>query len=201
MSAPIRCFMLEETKLVRLMLRRFTFSEATLALSPINCTKADWGHEAWFPFPAADGEYWPARLDGDVLKSYDDVGPPHDDPRWPTRCERCGEPIPEKGEWQVFQDRVYRRVDTGEMLVLRDAPPGAMWDGGDSWHHAKGPDGISLHVALPPNGGDDYWCVDGPANNGPGWTRTGTVPNITARPSILTKRYHGYLTDGFLVEC
>jgi hypothetical protein len=56
-------------------------------------------------------------------------------------------------------------------------------------------------VALPPDGGDDLWMVDGTASNGPGWTREGKPPKVTARPSILTPRYHGWLTDGFLVRC
>jgi hypothetical protein len=63
--------------------------------------------------------------------------------------------------------------------------------------YKKRSDGIMLCVKTP--GGD--WIVDGPSNNGNGWERTGTVPKITATPSILMARYHGWLRDGWLVEC
>ena len=47
------------------------------------------------------------------------------------------------------------------------------------------------------------WCVDGPANNGPGWDRTGdptaVPPTVTATPSIQCRSYHGWLRDGKLV--
>lgn len=45
------------------------------------------------------------------------------------------------------------------------------------------------------------WLVDAPSKQGSPWTREGKPPKVTARPSILTSRYHGFLTDGFLVEC
>jgi hypothetical protein len=97
------------------------------------------------------------------------------------------------GHWQVFQDQIYRRADTGEEYTLRDAPPGAMYIA--TWHDNH------LRVCLPPNGGHDYWDVDGPSKNGNGWTRSGDLPNVTANPSILTPRYHGFLRGGWLEEC
>jgi hypothetical protein len=99
-------------------------------------------------------------------------------------------------EWQVFQELLYVCKVTGEEMTLRKARIGAMWDA--SWYLEKGPDGLSLVVRLP-DGHD--WHVDGPASNGGGWTRTGDAPRITVRPSILTPKYHGWLTDGQLVEC
>lgn len=162
------------------------------------------GHDAWVLFPGPDSGAWPVRWCSDpghdkCLDIYEDVAPPHDDPRWPAKCDQCGAPFPEFATWQVFQELIYRRADSGQEMTLRDAPPGAMWDAG--WYWEKGPDGKSLCVCLPPGGGLDYWHVDGPAKGGGRWTRTGVPPNVTANPSILTPRYHGWLRDGRLVDC
>jgi hypothetical protein len=124
----------------------------------------------------------------------------HDDPRWPVQCA-CGEPFTEKDTWQIFQDGIWSRPDTGEELTLRQwqKVPGAMWDAW--WYHTTwvGPDGLSLVVALPDG---REWLMDGPAkgSNRP-WTRTGVPPIVTATPSILTPGYHGWLRDGVLVPC
>ncbi len=51
-----------------------------------------------------------------------------------------------------------------------------------------------INLRLPDN---SDWCPDAPATNNPnGWTVTGEVPNITVRASILTDRYHGWITNG-----
>lgn len=134
------------------------------------------------------------------------------DSRWPQHCA-CGYEFVPEDDWQLNQEEIYVSTDParpGEWSS-RKLPPGAMfnawWCGGDRDNPTKpspGGDGIWLAVALPPNGGDDTWIVDGKASNNPspvGWHRTGTVPNITANPSILTPRYHGWLRDGVLVEC
>lgn len=127
------------------------------------------------------------------------------DPRWPAACAHCGRAFGDDAKWQVSRDRLHARSDGGPPCTLRDAPPGAMWDA--PWYgDTKGPDGRALVVKTP--GGE--WFVDGPSyhDNGSvqserGWTRTGEVPRITARPSILMHRsgYHAFLTDGVLVSC
>lgn len=126
----------------------------------------------------------------------------HDDPRWPKACP-CGYVFPETDEWQAMDERLYKRSDTGAVLLMKDMAPGAMWNA--TWYletgFIKSPDGIALCVKLP-DGTD--WLIDGHANNSnviPAWTRTGTPPKITARPSILTPGYHGFLTDGVLTSC
>jgi hypothetical protein len=125
-----------------------------------------------------------------------------DDPRWPAACA-CGRPFTAHESRQLFSDRLYERVDgAGERFSLRDAPPGAMRDAieyHDSSRNMVGPDGVSLMVKLP-GGPHEWWCVDGPSNTGGRWTREGAIPNVTASPSILTPRYHGYLRDGRLVD-
>jgi hypothetical protein len=123
----------------------------------------------------------------------------HDDPRWPTLCDACGYAFIETDHWQIFQQRLYRRVDNGMLLTLRNFPTGAMWDA--HWYPRKGPDGRCVVVQTPAG----EWMIDAPSTSGQPWTRTGEVPNITARPSILinnrsTPDYHGWLTDGVLEE-
>jgi hypothetical protein len=130
------------------------------------------------------------------------------DPRWPSRCA-CGYEFLETDHWQVFTDSIMRDQASGREWPMRELPPGAMYDAW--WYRDEdgkgragegvGADGLCLCVCLPPGGGLDYWHVDGPAKGGGNWTRTGTVPNITATPSILTPRYHGWLRNGALVEC
>lgn len=131
--------------------------------------------------------------------------PPHDDPRWPTHCI-CGYAFIDDDAWQVFPSRLYIRQDTGVQITLHEAEPGMIWDA--PWYLDfnppwAGPDGRSLVMRLP---GGGEWTIDGPSSNGPGWTRTGEPPKITARPSILSygsakrKGYHGWLTDGVLSD-
>lgn len=124
---------------------------------------------------------------------------PRDDPRWPVQCA-CGYRFTAVDAWQLFCRSIYRRADTDEEMTIEDAPAGAMWDAfwmGEPW---RGQDGRSLCVKLPPGGQADYWHIDGPSRDGGHWTRTGTPPLITARPSILTPKYHGWLTDGVLSD-
>ena len=127
-----------------------------------------------------------------------------DDPRWPKECV-CGYEFMETDMWQVPYSAIMRRMDTGEEMTWREAPPGAMRDA--TWlHDIKGyesQDGKVLVVKLPVG----EWVIDGPASGGGKWTRTGSPPIITARPSIgVLKKdggfaYHAFLTDGILREC
>lgn len=126
--------------------------------------------------------------------------PPHTDPRWPTQCT-CGYIFKEDDFWQIVPHRLYSRSDTVGMLTLREATAGMFWDAtwliGVHASHPCGPDGRFLIMKLP-DGRD--WAMDGPATNGPGWTRTGTLDNLTVTPSILSTGYHGYLTNGILTD-
>jgi hypothetical protein len=42
------------------------------------------------------------------------------------------------------------------------------------------------------------WCIDQKSSNGEGWTVVGNAPQVTASPSILVPRYHGFLQNGVL---
>lgn len=126
------------------------------------------------------------------------------EPQWPTKCDYCDYVFQDADTWQWNEEQLYKKEGTEDLYTLRKAPVGAMWDA--HWFKRftedsgfkKRPDGIVLVVMTP--GGD--WCVDGPSNNGNGWDRSGTVPEITAHPSILIgTKYHGWLRNGWLEEC
>ncbi len=137
---------------------------------------------------------------GDLLGYCRDEGVPHDDPRWPSMCPTCGYAFKPEDHWQVNVHRLFSGAPDGKLYHSRNMPPGAMYDA--TWWGEKGPDGICLAVVLPPRGGDSVWHPDSPSGNSKQpWTRTGTLPKVTCRPSILTSDYHGFLTDGVLVEC
>jgi hypothetical protein len=116
---------------------------------------------------------------------------------------------------------LYRRTDTGETGLLADFPAGAMWFGDwypDSMFNPQLGPGKTLIVRTP--GGD--WVIDQQANNCtiPGdysqaehhcWVIHGTPPTITVDKdgvtckagggSIAQKNWHGFLRNGFLLEC
>jgi len=163
---------------------------------------------------------------GRTLDARPDVD--HADPRWPGMCAGgCGYQFADGDVWQVWQEQLYRRADTGETVSLKarhpgdpadapaGAPPGAMWDAWwmpASWH---GPDGIALMVRLP-DGHD--WHVDGEASNCTrkgdrshrcwirhGDPRTGKITVdkngetcAAGAGSIQSGNYHGFLTSGVL---
>lgn len=101
---------------------------------------------------------------------------------------------------------------------MEDMPVGAMWNA--TWLNKceglTGPDGLSLHVRLPDG---HEWNIDGRASNcdmkddhvHKCWVRHGVPPVLTVDKngvtchagagSIATDKYHGFLTDGYLVEC
>jgi len=138
--------------------------------------------------------------------------PPHDDPRWPTVAED-GYVFKPDDHWQVFTDRLYRRVDNGDLTTLRTAPEGAIWraEWMERWAHNCGSDG-RCYVAKCPGGGD--WMIDGRASNctmkddniHKCWVRHGEAPNFTVDKngvtcaagagSIQTHNWHGFLRNG-----
>lgn len=196
MAETVRCFWTEPTGRVRLALRRFVASDGEKCPLPLGF------HNAKAPL-RDDVERIGHDDDGArrYLASWDDAAPPHDDPRWPPACA-CGVAFRPTDERQVWQEQIYRRVDTGEEQPRDEFPPGAMFDAW--WHHGIadwcGPDGRALTVRLPDG---VEWQIDGPARGHVlhAWTRTGDPPLLTARPSIQTKDYHGFLTAGELVSC
>ncbi len=205
----IRCFWLEPTDQERLQLRRYHSGDGCGG-DP----KAY--HEAMVDFGTAPG----GRDANGFALSLDHLKPRKDDPRWPRACARCGVDFLETDSYQLFQGTLFRRSDTGELVTLRDAPAGAMWDAwwfgrdikGGPWGAGVGDDGRWLVVKTP--GGD--WMPDQRASNCTMpednehrcWVRHGTPPDITVDKngktcgagagSIQCGAYHGFLQAGSL---
>ena len=203
----IECFLLEETDVASSALRRYVSS------SKEACSASGMGyHDAEVPLENVEWteEMRWVEINGTRRRIGGTGSGPllldRDDPRWPKACA-CGRRFTEEDEWQHNVHQLYRVPHTGELVDPSEhrthvpkAPPGSMWF---AWWWADipewcGPDGRALMVMTP--GG--AWHVDGPANNGPGWERSGDPPRFTASPSILINgKYHGWLRDGWLEEC
>ncbi|HET8627443.1 MAG TPA: hypothetical protein VFL91_08485 [Thermomicrobiales bacterium] len=182
-----RCFLLEPTDRVARALRRYHSGDGWTC-------DTGW-HEAQTRIE--DGTL---IVDECGLHRTEPLDWPRDDPRWPTHCA-CGYEFTQDDVWQLFYNALYRDPRDGREYALRDAPAGAMVEMSwlaDVWH---GADGRCYGVILPDR---REWVIDGPARDGsargPGWIRTGEPPALTARPSILTPQYHGWLTDGVLSD-
>ena len=195
--SKIRCFLIEPSDTVELSLRRFNCSmELTCADGRIHEASVILGQE-----PAGVAL---AGLNGLADDSFD-----HADPRWPKACAVCGHVFAAEDCWQARRDRMWKVAtaggpEVGSLVSYHRLPVGAMWH--SDWLPApfRGPDGLCLSVQTP--GGE--WCIDAPpSGNGSRWVREGPPPGITVRPSILcgrnkdgTWKYHGFLTDGYLVS-
>lgn len=198
MGSKITCFFLESTDTAEETYRRFVWSGKGARCPKTKQTY----HNAQVLISIGS---WMSSFDGEGLIPSEER---KTDPRWPKECE-CGYVFSPEDPWQHGWNRLFQRSDGGGLTTLANAPVGAMWYADWMPKNYKGEDGHCLVVRTP--GGD--WCVDGPSSNGNGWTRTGLVPDITARPSILmgevksedgkvfSPGYHGFLTNGVLIEC
>lgn len=184
-----RCFMIEPSPYARRSLRRFTYQDAG------KCS-ANWGgHDETFVVEAIVSEPASEFLGRTLGDEY--AG----DPRWPRSCP-CGYAFKPDDPRQALAERLFHGFPDGRLYALRDKdlPPGAMYEA--PWFAETGDvgdDGKSYVVQLP--SGYEF-AIDGPASNSKdGWTRTGTPPFITVRPSIhQTGHYHGYITAGLIEE-
>jgi hypothetical protein len=200
MPSRHRCYLLTPTDNVEVSLRRFAYGDDVP-----KCGR----QEARYPgadivtYGVHDAEVEIAREVGTVESSLDGdhTGKTiaHDDPRWPATCA-CGYVFKTEDRFQENRSRLYKRSDNGELVALGNAPVGALYDSGtfkDIGGYNRNGDGMSL-VCKTPAG---EWLMDGPASNGPGWTRTGTPPDIDVTPSIgigSPMRMHGWLRNGWL---
>jgi hypothetical protein len=186
-SSRIQCFLLERTSLARDSLRRYSSGSTC----PLN------GYHNRSVIIRPQRLYHPEG-DWDGQGLIPDAGQKEDE-RWPTHCE-CGYEFHPRDEWQINYDRLYRMPD-GTLLEPEEAPAGAMWK--LEWDEHK-----TVCVMLPPaRGASDVWHIDWPARSGGRWERSGELPNLVVKPSILTPNYHGFLggpdgqSPGILVEC
>lgn len=205
-------FWMEPVGRVRIALRRYRSSHESHGWT----CEGGW-HEAvvW------TGEEEPEVRDDSGIRRSTVALPPPEDPRWPVECDGgCGYRFSDQDRYQLFEESLYRRTDTGELRVLHptmlppgvpSAGPGAMWDA--RWMGGPGPDGICLMVRCPRGDGTDGplndWPVDRPPSGGGlPWDRTGDprAADVTAHPSIaigLPGRpgfYHGWLQGGVLTD-
>lgn len=213
-------FWMERTDTVAVGLRRYHSSgEATWTCEA--------GYHSALVFTGQADAVWrpdPHAGDGQHLGGQPET--PHGDPRWPRSCG-CGYQFTDDDPWQDWQELLYRRADSGQLVTLRSrdegagappgAPPGATWDAWwlpDAW---RGPDGIAYTVRCP-NGHD--WHVDSRASNCTlpddkihrCWVRHGdprechvTVDKqgrtcAAGAGSIQAGDYHGFLRDGVLTQ-
>jgi len=192
-KSKIKCIWLEPTEYAQLSLRRYRGfrEEGRCPASGMGYHNAQTVVVPQFERPLSEKH---------DLGEFEHKDYPHDDPRWPTHCP-CGFEFGKDASWQVNTRRLYSNPEMNGLITIDDAPVGAMWDAW--WYETKGPDGRCIVVRTP--GGD--WIVDYPCKDGKGWERTGEPPKVTARPSIGIGgeggkwKYHGFLTDGYLVEC
>ena len=196
MGSRIECFWMEPTELASSELRRYqriAYGEPGESLAyrcpgPLSyCNASIYLGDVPYPF------------DPQGLLGYGSDDVPHNDPHWPETCEFCHRVFPPDDMWQHNVSRYFQGAPDGKLYTTSTMPPGAMYDA--DWWNVPGPDGVTLTVVLPPQGGFDVWHPDSPSSNGTPWTRTGTIPKVTCTPSVLTPRYHGFLTDGWLIEC
>lgn len=139
-------------------------------------------------------------------------GNPEDYPeeKWATKCDCCGESVPNDAKKQVFNKRLYD-TPSGELEpgCLYYAP----WYDDVYWDNQNTP----TLCAILPNGG--HWVIDGRASNCTMpedrthrcWIRHGEPPNIhvdkngntcaAGGGSILHGDYHGFLHNGEFVQC
>ena len=200
MADPIKCFFVEPTERGRIVLRRYvgdikcrgeggmSYHDARVTICDVNLIDGK-------------GEGRPATLKERT------------DERWPISCNVCDYRFADIDTWQHNTHVLWAIQDGGDvpddigLWTMHDLPVGAIWNAHWMGDHYRGSDGLCLVVKTP--GGD--WMIDGPSRSngktGPGWTRTGTPPNITVRPSIgmgqpgSPRYYHAFLTDGVLVPC
>jgi len=201
------CFLLTPIARVRLRLRRFKWTTD----KGVGCANNPGrGHNAEVLIGDEDCPLNENRTHGDLH--------PHDDDRWPTKCEHCDYTFVDEDQWQLNPDRLHESSADHKPMTLHEAPPGAMWYA--DWYHFRGPDDRCLVVRCP-NGMD--WIIDSRASNctKPNdkehncWYRTGEPPNVTiVHPHKKScsagagsigigskdKYYHGFLRGGKLTN-
>lgn len=211
----LRAFFCEATKVRRLFLRRYSVRDH-------GCKDDGVCSSAMVPVPDLDAPFeW--QEDDDRyphMPAAPDIA--RTDPRWPKTCEKCGREFPDEAPWQVMQEELYRRVDTGEIIAHRFLPPGALYLNEvrrefGSVFPGGGPDGLVLNAVCP---GGARWCIDSRANNCTmpkdekhrcwvrhGDPRTGPVHvdknGLTCKAgagSIKTGNWHGFLDHGYFRE-
>jgi hypothetical protein len=205
----IQCFLLEKTGRVEVMLRRY---RSPSTFPDTSCPTGYGYHNASFPI---GDETEVCDEQGSIQNGRMDI-PAHDDTRWPTTCP-CGYIFEEEDNWQRTAYPLYRRTDTGEEMVLKDLPVGAMYYA--EWlDDVFCPQNEHCLVVQTPGG---EWIIDSQSSNCSMkddfrqerhhcWIQHGYPPNVTVDKqgvscsagggSIECNNYHGFLRNGCLVN-
>lgn len=192
MGSKIECFWIEPADVAQETLRRYAGDKSCPGKFGYHNASVDIGTIHWETLTI---EPTTGRRTGGFSRPLNEERKA--DARWPKTCE-CGYVFQPEDNWQWMVEQLHKD-SKGAIYNIRNAPVGAMWDAWWFEERWMGPDGIHLMVQTP--GGE--WLVDGPAKNmKTPWSRTGKIPKVTAHPSIhIVGTYHGWLRDGFLVEC
>ena len=115
MAGPVKCVWYDRAPKIKRELRRYAHNRDCPVRLPGRCACCD----VFVPF--------------DIIEWHEPIiavqeGPPRDDPRWPTECDRCGYKFLETDAWQVFTDAIYRNSETGQEFFMRELPVGAMYN-------------------------------------------------------------------------
>lgn len=224
--ADIPVFWMEPSGFVQVRLRTFRFSsDARCAARP------EWGCDAEvLILSEAPESEWREEyaLEEDSRRHSRTLAEriADEDPRWPSRCDRCGADFPPDATRQVWADRLYTGAPDGALHSERSLPVGALrhleWMEGVP--EFCGPDGIALQCITP--GGE--WIVDSEASNctrkgdpshkcwirhgdprDPQGLKTGVKLHVdkngdtcaAGAGSIACGSYHGFLHNGRLTSC
>jgi hypothetical protein len=148
----IKTFLLEPRELYRFALRRYTFADTCVAGGWHRASVGIGDHPAEAAQQLSEG----GPMGGDAWS--------HEDPRWPTKCAACPYVFAPGDPYSFDPRQLFQRSDTGEIVTLAEAPPGAIWAA--PWlsesPEYRGPDGLTL-VARCPDGHD--WIIDSRASN------------------------------------
>lgn len=205
----VKCFWITPTHTVRVSMRRYKSAGST----DRECPGQFLYHNASRPIGIFAARWH--MVDGQRYNEVDSYGniTAGSGLQFPTKCDYCDYAFTDDDAKQSNGDLLYRRVDTSELMTLREAGPGAMWNAwwmSDFW---RGPDGMSIMVKCP-NGRE--WCIDSEASNctmkddhqktHKCWVRHGDPPMLTVDKngptcaagggSIQAGDYHGFLQNG-----
>lgn len=204
MGTRIKTFLLEPTNVCWASLRRYSREEGKL------CANTD------REYHNADFKLGEMPVSESSSVPWDQF--PKTDPRWPTKCDACDYVFKDSDNWQLFQDRIWIRKDTGEKHGLRNPPIGAVYRA--TWHEPNidcGPGQQAWICVVPGKNGPHFWHIDGRASNCTMpqdkahrcWVRHGVAPDFhvdkngltcqAGAGSIQTSGWHGFLHNGYLV--
>lgn len=203
-----KCYLLERTNKVERHLRVYESGD---------CNRENHSyHNSMFFLDRIEGTF---NQEGYIETKEEDWD--RNDPRFKMICDHCGGAFI-SGTKQLFIESLYIDTRNGNLVTIKSAEPGAMWDAWWMSKHCKdskdnmwvGPEDRKSLMCKLPDGHE--WHIDGQASNctmkndhiHKCWVRHGTPPNLTVDKnghtcqagagSIQSPKWHGFLTNGIL---